>query len=155
MSSTLQTKCEQLFQTFNKAKLFKAQIDTFFRTFAPSQTYWAGDIKELDKVYRKLENWHDLSLNAIINENWRLVGTNAELLQTFDKISSSKICVSIWKALIEEQENKWNLKQLRNMSTYDMANWIRTMSNQFSKISHDFNIEIFVQIEGGRWILNR
>eukprot|EP01084_Bolivina_argentea_P296407 510494_1 len=61
-------------------------------------------------------------------------------------MSSSKICVSIWKALVNEQESRWNVKRLRNMGTYEIVDWVRSMRKEFDLVTDDFNIEILVQI---------
>eukprot|EP01083_Nonionella_stella_P070865 189880_1 len=108
--------------------------------------YWAADIQELNKMFTKLENWHDLSLHSIINSNWSLVQQNSQLLQMMEQMAKSKICVSIWKALIHEQESKWNMTQLRNMTVDEVANWIRSMHREFNIATPDFNLETFVQV---------
>eukprot|EP01083_Nonionella_stella_P143510 446224_1 len=61
-------------------------------------------------------------------------------------MAKSKICVSIWKALIHEQESKWNMTQLRNMTVDEVANWIRSMHREFNIATPDFNLETFVQV---------
>ena len=60
-------------------------------------------------------------------------------------ISKSKICVSIWKTLIKEQEDQWNAKTLQLMNSFDVVQWIR--DDLYTKFNqYDFDVEIFVQI---------
>ena len=54
--------------------------------------------------------------------------------------------MSIWKALVAEEEAKWNLKALRSMGTYEMADWLRSMRLHFLHFAPDFNVETLVQI---------
>ena len=103
VSSGKQKQCEKLFGNFNRALLFKSQIDLLFETFAPSQQYWDKDIKDLHAVYVKLKHWHELSLEAILTGlNWRLVSDSGELLMKMETIGllmnsviRSLVCVCV------------------------------------------------------------
>ena len=146
VSADQREQCDKLFQQFKVALSSKERIDTLFQKFAPSQLYWDEDLKELHKIYTKLSNWHNLSLNAIINQRWSLVTQNDKILHMMRMIGDSKICISIWKALVGDIESVWKLKSLRNMGTYEVVDWLRSLNREFSYISRDFNMETVIQI---------
>ena len=106
VSSGKRKKCENLFSNFSKVLKWKAQIDLLFETFAPSQQYWDKDIQALNAVYLKLKHWHELSLKAILSQDWLMVSKCSGILGIMEQIGMLLVCLLVTAAMVKMFLNK-------------------------------------------------
>eukprot|EP01084_Bolivina_argentea_P174992 303079_1 len=138
----------------------KTVINIFMSNFAPQKNFHGADIRKMDDLQTKLNNWDRNTLNELLTIDFQVYDENEKFLKLLANAAKSKIKVSVFKSIIEEQEAKWTLKPLKQFTTRDSVQWLRRMIDEFDenevKIKLEYLVECFYkhEIKGKTLIAN-
>ncbi|ETO22335.1 hypothetical protein RFI_14861 [Reticulomyxa filosa] len=166
-----------LLQQFEDIQFKRQALQLFFANVSIAENHFGQDLAPLQKLYNEVKDvsyWNEINLSTAFSKDWQNFNSAKLALKQFAKMASSDIWVSIWRSLVTQQQQLWNMVRLRThkciylyifvyvhmhsifipihvyrtfsvMRTFDLCQWIREKKEQLLEKIGTYDFEGYVQ----------
>ncbi|ETO27486.1 hypothetical protein RFI_09645 [Reticulomyxa filosa] len=134
-----------LLKPFEEIQQKRKLLRHFFSHCEITENYLGNDLRALYQLNLEINHWNGMNLRAVLNKSWGFLDSAKNALEAFQKASSSDIWLSMWRSLVVEQQQFWNMKNLQHLNTFMLCEWIRENATELLQTLTTNVLEGYIQ----------